>query len=277
MSETITAKDLQDYFSQFGQVIDVYIPKPFRAFGFVTFVEAEIAQSLCGESHIIKGASVHVSKADPKEDDRHRNEPIMQSSSSMRRFPNSSNGGSSSGGGGGNHSGSHHSSHHHMSSSMSSNAISNAKSMPSRNKKYDSHGAIDVYDTRPHDIRSPNMSHHHHHNSGQNTHHGHQSHEQMSAMMNMFNPMLAAFMQQLASGMQPAASQSIDPHGGAPPALSHHHTGHPPPWATPTDYSRSNPLNAPASINTGMPNAYSTSNGYNGSTQHNPRFKPDKF
>ena len=55
LSENISSKDLQDYFSQFGQVIDVYIPKPFRAFGFVTFVEADVAQGLCGESHIIKG------------------------------------------------------------------------------------------------------------------------------------------------------------------------------------------------------------------------------
>lgn len=71
LSETLTSKDLQEYFSQFGQVIDVYIPKPFRAFGFVTFVEADIAQALCGESHIIKGCSVHVSRADPKDDESH--------------------------------------------------------------------------------------------------------------------------------------------------------------------------------------------------------------
>ena len=45
LSESITTKDLQDYFSKFGQVIDVYIPKPFRAFGFVTFVEADIVMT----------------------------------------------------------------------------------------------------------------------------------------------------------------------------------------------------------------------------------------
>lgn len=50
-------------------MIDVYIPKPFRAFGFVTFVEADVARSLCGESHIINGVSVHVSRADPKDDE----------------------------------------------------------------------------------------------------------------------------------------------------------------------------------------------------------------
>ncbi len=30
--------------SQFGEVTDVFIPKPFRAFAFVTFLEAEVAQ-----------------------------------------------------------------------------------------------------------------------------------------------------------------------------------------------------------------------------------------
>lgn len=69
LTESLTSKDLQDHFSKYGQVIDVYIPKPFRAFGFVTFVEAEVARSLCGESHIINGVSVHVSRADPKDDD----------------------------------------------------------------------------------------------------------------------------------------------------------------------------------------------------------------
>lgn len=55
LSENLTQQDLQEYFEQYGQVVDVYIPKPFRAFGFVTFVEADVAQNLCGESHIIKG------------------------------------------------------------------------------------------------------------------------------------------------------------------------------------------------------------------------------
>ena len=42
LSESISSKDLNEYFSKYGQVIDVYIPKPFRAFGFVTFAEGDI-------------------------------------------------------------------------------------------------------------------------------------------------------------------------------------------------------------------------------------------
>ncbi|XP_041974183.1 TAR DNA-binding protein 43-like [Aricia agestis] len=65
-TEDITADDLREYFSKFGEVTDVFVPRPFRAFGFVTFLDPEVAQSLCGEDHVIKGASVSVSSASPK-------------------------------------------------------------------------------------------------------------------------------------------------------------------------------------------------------------------
>lgn len=45
---------------------DVYIPKPFRSFAFVTFESPEVAQGLCGEDHILKGVSVHISEASPR-------------------------------------------------------------------------------------------------------------------------------------------------------------------------------------------------------------------
>jgi len=66
----MTADDLRSYFNKFGEVVDVFIPKPFRAFAFVTFADPDVAQSLCGEDHIIKGASVHVSNAAPKNTER---------------------------------------------------------------------------------------------------------------------------------------------------------------------------------------------------------------
>ncbi|KAK2161295.1 hypothetical protein LSH36_119g08000 [Paralvinella palmiformis] len=71
-TEDMTADDLRSYFSNFGEVLDVFIPKPFRAFAFVTFSDPEVAQSLCGEDHIIKGASVHISNAAPKSYDKQR-------------------------------------------------------------------------------------------------------------------------------------------------------------------------------------------------------------
>ena len=69
-TEDMSADDLRSYFSKFGEVVDVFIPKPFRAFAFVSFADAETAQSLCGEDHIIKGASVHISSAAPKSTER---------------------------------------------------------------------------------------------------------------------------------------------------------------------------------------------------------------
>lgn len=65
-TEDLTSDDLRDYFSKFGEVTDVFIPKPFRAFSFVTFLDPDVAQSLCGEDHIIKSVSVRVSNAAPK-------------------------------------------------------------------------------------------------------------------------------------------------------------------------------------------------------------------
>ena len=70
-TDDMTADDLRSYFSKFGEVVDVFIPKPFRAFAFVTFADPEVAQNLCGEDHIIKNASVHVSNAAPKSFDKH--------------------------------------------------------------------------------------------------------------------------------------------------------------------------------------------------------------
>lgn len=84
-TEDLTAEDLKEYFSKFGEVTDVFIPKPFRAFSFVTFLDPEVAQSLCGEDHIVKGNSVFVSNASPK----------TQENKNFNHHNNSNNGGSS--------------------------------------------------------------------------------------------------------------------------------------------------------------------------------------
>jgi hypothetical protein len=65
-SEDMTTDDLRSFFSQYGEVLDVFIPRPFRAFAFVTFSDAAVAQRLCGEDFLIKGTSVHVGTAAPK-------------------------------------------------------------------------------------------------------------------------------------------------------------------------------------------------------------------
>merc|ERR550532_3194891 len=66
LSATITTEDLKEHFEKFGPVTDVFIPKPFRSFGFVTFQESKTAQSLFGKEHLIKGVSVHIGSAQPR-------------------------------------------------------------------------------------------------------------------------------------------------------------------------------------------------------------------
>jgi RNA recognition motif-containing protein len=68
ISEEFSIDDLRGYFKKFGEITDVFIPKPFRGFGFVTFLDPEVAQSLCGEEHVIQGVTTQVSNAVPKVD-----------------------------------------------------------------------------------------------------------------------------------------------------------------------------------------------------------------
>ena len=67
-TESISADDLRTYFSKYGEVTDIFIPKPFRAFAFVSFADGYVAKQLCDEAddHIIRGTSVYVSSAAPK-------------------------------------------------------------------------------------------------------------------------------------------------------------------------------------------------------------------
>jgi TAR DNA-binding protein 43 len=328
LSENLTSKDLQDYFSQYGQVIDVYIPKPFRAFGFVTFVEADVAQGLCGESHIIKGVSVHVSRADPKEEENshsHNQNPHSHHNSNSNYQHHHNNNGnnphhhnhhqqnnSHHGGGGignGHYNNNNQMNHRNESSRRFSSNGPNAmpKSMGQMRKKYDNHHNHhpppphhhhhhhnDLYESRHNDVRSPNMppppppppAQHHNGNgagmmSGSN---GIAPNDQMNAMMNMFNPMMAAFIQQLASQTMPPNSQDGGSNGAAAAAaavasMTGHH-GHPPP---PPQWSGSN---GPDFRNggSGGPNAngggYGNQSGGNYSNGHSlphSRFKSNKI
>lgn len=219
MSENLSTADLQDYFSQYGQVIDVYIPKPFRAFGFVTFVEADTAQGLCGESHIINGVSVHVSRADPKD------ESSLYSSS--KYSSNSQN-------------------FNHLNRELDNrrfNAHQNSQSCHqisslqkgTKNRKFDQN-IFDSFERR-NDIRSPNVSvnfkNHNNLNNVHNKNFGNK--DQIAAMMNMFNPMMAAFIQQLATQSNIMPQGPMDVHNSASSSMAHHQNSMPsgvpaPPW-----------------------------------------------
>ena len=61
LAEGTTKEDLVDYFSQFGEVVDSYIPVPFKSYGFFTFASADDGHTcMRQESHTINGRSIVV-------------------------------------------------------------------------------------------------------------------------------------------------------------------------------------------------------------------------
>lgn len=59
-------EELKTYFSQYGVLSDVYIPKPYRGFGFVTYLDGFDAQRMSKSVHTIRGHRLNVSVAEPK-------------------------------------------------------------------------------------------------------------------------------------------------------------------------------------------------------------------
>ncbi|XP_023441553.1 TAR DNA-binding protein 43 [Dasypus novemcinctus] len=100
-TEDMTADELQQFFCQYGEVVDVFIPKPFRAFAFVTFADDQVAQSLCGEDLIIKGISVHISNAEPKHNSNRQLERSGRFGGNPGGFGNQGGFGNNRGGGAG--------------------------------------------------------------------------------------------------------------------------------------------------------------------------------
>ncbi|KAF6201236.1 hypothetical protein GE061_005683 [Apolygus lucorum] len=67
LTNEIETSHLREYFSKLGEVTDCFIPKPFRGFGFVTFLDPEVAKLACKmENHTIQGVNAHVETASPK-------------------------------------------------------------------------------------------------------------------------------------------------------------------------------------------------------------------
>lgn len=67
LPDNITTDDLRNHFSEYGTLTDVFIPKPFRNFAFVTFGTSDMAQSIFKHKHTIKGSQVQISEAIPRD------------------------------------------------------------------------------------------------------------------------------------------------------------------------------------------------------------------
>lgn len=87
LSEDTTEADLQGFFEKYGKITQVYRPKPFRRYAFVTFESSSVAQNLVKEGSVIfNHKKVKITSAYPK--------------NTNPRFSSMSKGGSGGSGGG---------------------------------------------------------------------------------------------------------------------------------------------------------------------------------
>ncbi|KER19934.1 hypothetical protein T265_11402 [Opisthorchis viverrini] len=68
-------------------VIDVFIPKPFRSFAFVTFDDPDVAASLLGKDLTIQGHKVTIGSAVPKLPSHVRQNPAFENAGGNLRSP----------------------------------------------------------------------------------------------------------------------------------------------------------------------------------------------
>ena len=59
-NEKITEEELRQHFEKYGRVTDVYVPQPFKFFGFVTFAKFSVCKSLYGEVHHLNGTELRL-------------------------------------------------------------------------------------------------------------------------------------------------------------------------------------------------------------------------
>lgn len=68
-----TKEDLSEYFSQFGELKDVYIPTPFKNYGFVTFTSSEVGSYVLSQSHSLMGQRLNVDRGEESKQFNKRN------------------------------------------------------------------------------------------------------------------------------------------------------------------------------------------------------------
>lgn len=85
-----TKEDVEDYFSDFGDLTDVFVPDG-RGFAFVTFADQEDAQKVLRLSHVLKGNRIHVTPAIPKEAGSQNSNSDMFSRSNENRHSTRNN------------------------------------------------------------------------------------------------------------------------------------------------------------------------------------------
>lgn len=61
-----TSEELRQHFMQYGLLSDVYIPRPYRGFGFVTYMDGYDGQKMMAQQHTIRGSRLNITVAEPK-------------------------------------------------------------------------------------------------------------------------------------------------------------------------------------------------------------------
>lgn len=72
LTENITQEDLEEYFKKFGDIVEVFVPRPFKGIAFVSFTKPDAALTALDQDHIIKDIRLSVSVAMPKDKDQRR-------------------------------------------------------------------------------------------------------------------------------------------------------------------------------------------------------------
>ena len=71
-NENITKQDLREHFSKYGKVTDVYIPRPFKYFGFVTLSKFSDCRKLYGKVHKLQGSELRLQEPRAAKEKRQR-------------------------------------------------------------------------------------------------------------------------------------------------------------------------------------------------------------
>ena len=61
-----STEELRQHFNQYGQLSDVYIPRPYRGFGFVTYMDGYDGQRMMSQEHVIRDSRLNITVAEPK-------------------------------------------------------------------------------------------------------------------------------------------------------------------------------------------------------------------
>lgn len=88
VNEAIKATDLREFFSQFGDIVEISFPKKFKGYAFITFADPEVARKVCGQDFIVKGYSLCVSKSTHGQN---KNQPQHQQPQGQQNYQDFSN------------------------------------------------------------------------------------------------------------------------------------------------------------------------------------------